>query len=293
MEEYRERACGVIELPTARFSAPSGLRNPGAFLTQLVRDIARSRHVAWELLKRDLTSQHRHSVLGFLLPLLPALATTGWAILFRSANLINVGTTSVPYPVFAFFGMAIWAAFLEAIDAPIQGVLAEQGVLAKSSVPAEAITFARLGQVFMNFLVKAIVVAIAAAVYRIHVPWTAMLAPIGVGLIVVLGAAIGLILAPVNVLYRDVSRALPAITTLWFFVTPIIFVAPTAGPAWVIMERLNPVTQILMATRDLVFPGGGGTHFGGATAIFAISLFGAALVFHRIAMPIVIDRANS
>jgi lipopolysaccharide transport system permease protein len=282
------------ELPVAIFSTRSGLISPGAFLRQLVEDLVRSRHMVWAILKRDLTSQYRQSVLGFLLPVLPALATTLWAILFRNANLINVGRTSVPYPFFVFCGMMIWAAFLEAIDAPIQGVLCEQGLLSKSSVPAEAVTFARLGQVFLNFLVKAVVVAIAAVTYRIHVPWIAALTPIGVAFILALGAAIGLILAPFNLLYRDVSRSLSVVTTLWFFLTPVIFVSPGPGLASVIIEKINPVTQILIATRDLIFPGSGGSWIGAAAAaVFAIVIFCAGLIFHRIAMPIVLDRANS
>src|SRR6202041_4133512 len=117
-------------------------------------------------------TQHRQSVLGFLLPLLPALTITAWAILFRSAHLINVGRTAVPYPFFVLCGMIIWSAFLDSIDAPIQGVLTEQALLSKSSIPPEAVTFARLGQVLVNFLVKTVVVGIAAALYRIHMPWT-------------------------------------------------------------------------------------------------------------------------
>lgn len=285
---------GTKELPVAIFTPRSGLSSPGDFVRQLVRDLVRSRHMVWAILKRDLTSQYRQSVLGFLLPVLPALAATAWAILFRNANLINVGRTSVPYPFFVFCGMMIWAAFLEAIDAPIQGVLSEQGLLSKSSVPAEAVTFARLGQVFLNFLVKVAVVAIAAAIYRIHLPWTALLTPIGIAFIVALGAAVGLILAPFNLLYRDVSRTLPVVTTLWFFLTPVIFVSPGPGLASVIIQKINPVTQILIATRNLIFPGSGGAWIGAAAAAaFAICIFCAGLVFHRIAMPIVLDRANS
>jgi len=281
-------------LPVAVFSARSGFVSPGDLLRQMLRDIVRSRHMVWEMLKRDLTCQYRQSVLGALLPLLPALTTTAWAILFRSAHLINVGRTTVPYPLFVLTGMTIWVAFLEAIDAPIQGVLSEQGLLSKSSIPPEAITFARLGQVCLNFLTKAMVVALGAAIYRIHIPWTAAFAPMGVLFIVALGAAIGLILAPLNLIYRDISKALPVITTFWFFLTPIIFVAPAPGLASVIMEHMNPVTPLLLATRNLIFPGGNETLWrAGAASLLAGGLFCAGLVFHRIAMPIVIDRANS
>ena len=281
-------------LPIVVYTAGSALKSPLAVIRQLAMDSVRSRHVIWEMFKRDLTSQYRQSLLGVLFSLLPPLATTAWAILFRSAHLINVGRSSVPYPFFVLCGMMVWATFLEALDAPISGVLSEQSLLSKASIPPEAVTFARLGQVFFNFCVKALVVAVTALFYRIHVPWTATLVPFGVALIVALGAGVGLILAPLNFLYRDISRALPVITTFWFFLTPVIFVSPGQGIASVIMEKINPVTQILLATRGLIFPGSGGTREGLiAASVFALTLFFAALIFHRVAMPVVLDRANS
>ena len=281
-------------LPVAVFTAGSKLNSPLHFVRQIAHDLIQSRHVIWEMFKRDMRSQYRQSFLGVLISILPALTITAWAILCRNAHLINVGRTAVPYPFFVLCGMIIWSAFLDSIDAPIQGVLAEQALLSKSSIPPEAITFARLGQVIVNFFVKAVVVGVAAAIYRIHMPWTVVFVPAGVTLVVSLGAAIGLILAPVNLLYRDISKALPVIMTFWFFLTPIIFVSPGQGTASLIMEKVNPVTQILMATRNLMFAGSGGSREGfWAAAIFAICLFCIALVFHRIAMPVVIDRANA
>lgn len=281
-------------LPVAVYTLGSGLNSPFALIRQLASDSLRARHVIQEMFKRDLTSQYRQSLLGVLFSLLPTLATTAWAILFRSAHLINVGRSSVPYPFFVLCGMMIWATFLEAMDAPISGVLSEQSLLSKASIPPEAVTFARLGQVLFNFGIKSLVVAAAAVYYSIHVPWTAVLVPFGVALIVALGAGVGLILAPLNFLYHDISKALPVITTFWFFLTPIIFVSPGQGIASVIMDKINPVTQILMATRDLIFPGSGGTRAGLiAASLFALTLFFAGLIFHRVAMPVVLDRANS
>jgi lipopolysaccharide transport system permease protein len=281
-------------LPVAVFSAGCKLISPAEFIRRFARDFMRSRHVVREMFRRDLTSQYRQTLLGFLLSILPALTITAWAILFRSAHLINVGSTTVPYPFFVLCGMMIWSAFLDAIDAPIQGVLSEQALLSKSSIPPEAVTFARLGQVFVNFAAKAVMVGIAAALYRIHAPWTIVFAPVGVALVVALGTGLGLVLAPINLIYRDVSKVLPVITTFWFFLTPIVFVSPRQGVASLVMEELNPVTRILVSTRNLMLPGTAGPPeaLWGA-AIFAIGLLCFGLVFHRIAMPIVIDRANA
>jgi lipopolysaccharide transport system permease protein len=261
--------------PVAFYMPGSALKSSLALIRQLAGDSVRSRHVTWEMFKRDLTSQYRQSILGVLFSLLPPLAITALAILLRRVHLINVGRSGVPYPFFVLCGMMVWAAFLEALDAPISGLLSDQSLLSKASIPPEAVTFARLGQVFFKFSVNALAVSAAAIFYRIHVSWTATLAPL-------------------NCLYRDMSKGLLVTTIFWLFLTPIIFVSPRQGIASVIMYKIDPVTQILMAMRDLIFPGTGGTREGPiAASIFALTLFYAALVFHRVAMPVVLDRANS
>jgi lipopolysaccharide transport system permease protein len=156
------------------------------------------------------------------------------------------------------------------------------------------VTLARLGQVLVNFSVKALLIAIAAVAYRVHVPWTIFFAPAGLALIVALGTAIGLILAPINLLYTDVAKALPIVTTFWFFTTPIIFTSPTQGWAAILMQRVNPMTPLLTTTRELAFGGGLSMLRGAAAAtVLTLCLLLTGAIFHRIAMPIVIDRANA
>jgi len=270
------------------------LSNPGALVSGLFSDLKRSRHMSLEMLRRDLKSQYRTSVLGVLIPLLPALTTAAWAILFRDAHIINVGALTMPYAFYVLFGMMLWASFLESIDAPISGVQSEQALLSKADVPAVAITVARLGQVFVNFGVKSLLIVAAGIGYHVHVSPTIFLAPLGLIAMVMLGASIGLIVAPLNLLYVDIARVLPVILTFWFFTTPIIFTSPSKGFAGFIMTRLNPVTPLLTSTRELAF--GHGLSMPGrfeVTAILTACLFFVALLFHRIAMPIVIDRANA
>ena len=270
------------------------IAHPAKFLWGMLRDIAACRHVAWQLMRRDLNSQYRTSIFGVLIPLLPALATAAWAILFRDAHLIEVGTINMPYPFFVLCGMMLWASFVESMDAPISGLHAEHALLSKANVPAEAITMARLGQVLVNLGVKAILILIAAFIYRVHVSWTIVFVPFGLALIISLGTAIGLIVGPISLIYTDVTRILPIVTTFWFFTTPIIFTAPTRGWAAILMSRVNPMTPLLTSTRELAF-GGRVSMLSGleAATVFTLLLLAAGVIFHRIAMPVVIDRANA
>ena len=284
----------MSDVQVAIHTSKQPLTDPASLLRAIWRDLIHSRHVAYQMMTRDLRSQYRTSLVGVLIPVLPALTTAAWAILFRDAHLINVGAIDMPYPFFVLCGMMLWAAFLESMDAPISGVQAEQGLLSKANIPPEAVTVARLGQVLANFGFKALLIAVAAVLYRVHVPWTIVFAPFGLALIVALGTAIGLILAPINLLYTDIAKALPIVTTFWFFTTPIIFTSPTQGWAAILMRRVNPMTPLLTTTRELAFGGGFSMPRGAAAATaLTLCLLFAGAIFHRIAMPIVIDRANA
>jgi lipopolysaccharide transport system permease protein len=69
-----------------------------------------------------------------------------------------------------------------------------------------------------------------------------------------LGTAVGIFIAPINLLYRDISWVLATVTTFWFFFSPVYFPAPSGGTIGAIM-RLNPVTPILSDTRSLILTG--------------------------------------
>lgn len=270
------------------------LNRPLDLWTNIARGVWSSRHLIREMVRRDLVSQYRQSVLGILLSLLPVLVTTAWAILFQEARIINVGDVQMPYPFYVLVGLMVWSGFTEGWDAPMSGLLSEQGLISKTNIPPEAVVLARLVQVAINFAMKSLVIAAAAVLYGVAPAWTVIFAPVCFGLVVMLGASIGMILSPIGLLYNDVGRIVPVVTTFWFFLTPVIFTSPAHGIAAVIMRQINPVTPLLMSARDLAFRGTVSmpVELVGAT-IFTLLLFAAATTFHAVALPIVIDRNNS
>ncbi|MBV8780935.1 MAG: ABC transporter permease, partial [Phycisphaerae bacterium] len=82
------------------------------------------------------------------------------------------------------------------------------------------------------------------------------------------------------------------LTSIWFFITPIILDVPS-GKLGMIM-RLNPVTPLLVTTRELAFRGQVSMPIGFLiSAILSLILLVMGIVCYRIALPVVIDRANA
>jgi lipopolysaccharide transport system permease protein len=282
----REAGAEVVYTPDSR------LRRPGELFREMLADLRASREVAWRLMVRDIRVQYRRSVLGAAWTFIPAVATAATLTVATRARLLSVGETALPYPVYVLFGMTLWQTFLDALNGPVQALAAEMRLLAKFNVAPEAIVLSKLGEALFNTAVRFILVAAFMAWYGVAPAWSATLVPLGVVALLLLGAGLGLLLAPLSVLYQDVVKSLPIATAVWFLLTPIVYPLPRHGTASVLLA-LNPVTPLLATTRDIAtgfvpsaLPG-----FLAAGALAAALLL-AGWVVYRVAMPIVVERAR-
>lgn len=274
-------------------AAEGKLRDPAALLWQIARELWSARYLAWEVMRRNVAGQYRQSLFGLFLAFLPPLIITAWCTLVSHAKVINVESLQLPYPAFVLLSMMLWMTFVEALNAPINGLEQELPSLSKAVFPAEAIVLAHTLEVGFHFGVKLVLIVGAILWFRLPVTWMAVFSPVALVLLIVLGVSIGMILAPINALYKDVGRSLGAITTFWLFLTPVLFPMPTEGlAAWIC--RLNPVTPLLASTREWATLGELSDPVGfGVTATLTLVLFLFSCLFFRVALPVVIDRTNA
>jgi lipopolysaccharide transport system permease protein len=257
------------------------------------RDLLASRELAWRLFVRDINTQYRQSLLGIFWAFVPPIAAAVGLTLASSAKVLNVGETDLPYPAYIVFSMALWQTFTESVTGPIQAVTAAKPMLAKINFPREAIILSQLGQVGFNFGIKLILIIGLFLWFKIPITWAVILAPVALLHLIALGTAVGLILAPLGALYEDVTRGLTLAMGVWLFFTPVIYPLPKEGNFAQIV-RLNPVTPLLSAVRELATTGqiADPQSFWLASLVAGVGLLLAWLVY-RVAMPFVIERMSS
>jgi ABC-type polysaccharide/polyol phosphate export permease len=96
-----------------------------------------------------------------------------------------------------------------------------------------------------------------------NVSWTFLLLPYLLVLLALFSIGIGLLLAMLNVRYRDVAYLVTIVLNLLFYATPIIYpislVPETARVPWLgevaVREiyELSPLTQFVQGFRDVVY----------------------------------------
>jgi len=275
------------------YTPDSELLHFGALLRSMGRDLLASRELAWRLLVRNISAQYRQSLLGYAWAFVPPIFTSLIWIFLQSQKVLGVGDTGMPYIVFVITGTVLWQTFVEALNSPLQMVNESKSMLTKINFPREALLLAGIGQVLFNFMIRALLLVAVMLWFQISPHASLLLAPLGVAALILLGISLGLLLTPLGMLYQDVGRGLGFLTAAWFFLTPVIYPVPKASFAATLIE-LNPVTPLLVATRDWLVIGS--THLWPAF----LWVLGVSLVLllvgwiqYRIAMPHLISRMSA
>jgi lipopolysaccharide transport system permease protein len=215
----------------------------------MLRDLAASRQLAWRLFARDVSAQYRQSALGYLWVFIPPLVASLPFVYLNAQGVVRIGETPVPYAAYAIIGTSIWQVFADALNAPLRAVGAARSMLVQINLPREAILLSALGQVCLGFLVRLMLVVGVMAWFRQVPPVTAPLFPLGIVSLLLAGFAIGILITPLGLLYGDVQLALPIVTTVMMFLTPVLYPVPQSGIAAVI-AKLNPLTPLIVSARD-------------------------------------------
>lgn len=274
--------------PIMKESSPSPhWRSPGFSGDGVWR---RAWELTWRLFVRDFTARYRQSLLGYFWAVAPTLVTAVLFSALRSAQIMDVGVTSIPYPAYIVLMLSFWHLFVGGLTATTESLVSAGNLMTKTSFPRESLVLASFGRVVFELLIRLVVVAVVFAVYRVIPAATVALVPLVLALFALLTFGIGLVLAAANAIVRDVGSGLAPTLSVLFFTVPIVYPAPTRG----LLAALNdyyPPSAFLIASHDLVVRGHLTQPWGLLCASLAsLVVFFAGWWLFRVAMPLVSER---
>ena len=253
--------------------------------------IAARRHAPLfrNLVRREVRQRYRASTLGLVWTLInPVVVVLAYWFVFRFV--FEAGPND-PYALFLFTGLSVWAVFMGAAQAAASSLVANANLVTKVRFPRQIVPLSAMtGQWFT-----------AAAMLAVSVPLCLILAdgrsaalvsvPPMLLLLGVFSAGFGLLVAAVNVYFRDAQHILDALAIPWFFLTPILYsfdmlTSIGADQKWVVdlLHYGNPVSPFVIAIRDALFhgtwPAAGDVAY--AVVAAAVMLGVGTLVFRRL-----------
>ncbi|MGH8558876.1 MAG: ABC transporter permease [Methylococcales bacterium] len=259
----------------------------------MARDLVAGRNLAWQFAVREIRAQYRQTALGLLWMFITPLANTLTWVFIHKTGVISIRDTSIDYPIYVFTGTLLWAIFMDALNAPLLQTNTARSMLAKINFPREALIISGLYQVFFNTGIKTLILFASLFFFGIRPSLTQLLFPFAALSLILAGTAIGLVVTPIGMLYRDVGKGLPFLMQFVMYITPVVFPMPTIGMAATIF-RLNPLTPLLITARDLL-TGTQPEHIDAFLMVSAMALLilVVSLAVYRATMHIIIERLSS
>ncbi|WP_164103344.1 ABC transporter permease [Candidatus Laterigemmans baculatus] len=277
-------------MPEIVYSPDSPLTHPWRLIRQVVADLLRCRELIWVLFLRDLKAQFRQSLLGYVWLFMPPIVTTLVWLFLHSQRVVSISDPGIPYPVFVIIGSIVWQTFVKLLQSPVAAFNAGKPVFMKLKVPVEAFIAAGTARAIFEFFIYAIVLVPVFVIYQVVPPWTIALTPVVILAIFAIGTALGVLLVPFGSLYTDVQQAIPVLMAFLMYMAPVVYPPPEHGIAGLLI-RYNPMTPILMGSRDLLTTGSL-EHLPAILIVIPISLSVGfvSLVVVRIVMPHLVAR---
>jgi lipopolysaccharide transport system permease protein len=275
--------------PVPSGGAPPAVAGPvvvvepvGAWGALHLRETWEHRELLLFLTLRDVKVRYKQTVLGLgwvvLLPLLTAIVFTVFL-----GNVARVDSGGVPYPLFVYSALLPWTFFASAVTSGAGSVVGSAHLVTKVYFPRVIVPAAAIGARLVDFAISFLVLVGMMLVYQVAPTRSLLMVPVLVVLVSVLSFALGLMLAAVNVRWRDVGMAVPVLLQLWMFASPVVYSASMVPAKWRMLYNLNPVVGIVGNFRVAV---AGGAFDWPALAVSAIAtvtlLLLSAYVFARV-----------
>jgi lipopolysaccharide transport system permease protein len=248
------------------------------------------RHVALcrHLIAQDLSLRFTGSIAGLAWTLIAPLAQLA-VFYFVFLHILGArvpGLTPGAYLVFLALGFWPWFAFSEAVTRSTTAVQDYAGLAAKIALPLAIPVFARVLTSFLvhgvGFVAVLVVIAVAGDT-PLH--WSGLWVVIALWiplLLMALGA--GLLTSALQVFIRDLGQTIGLLMSLWFFLTPIVYLLAMAPAGVAAALSWNPLTAVVEGHRALLLSGTSGIPGLPAMAIASVSLpLLGAWVFRRTA----------
>src|SRR4029079_2010566 len=229
-------------------------------MTTVYGDLVRYRELFGNLFRRDVQAKYRGSLLGLAWTLAnPVLLMAVYLRVFSVLWKTPFGNEG-HYALFLLVGLSAWIFFSQSVQSASRSMLDTANLIRQPRFPRQRVPLSIVATRLLSFGVMIFALLILNFALLPRVRTTELLAlPIAV-LIVAFTAGLALVIASLNVLFRDLEFLVAALLLPLFFLTPVLY--PLSDPQiasrqWVVdlIHWGNPLSPAIEALRDPLFYG--------------------------------------
>jgi len=219
---------------------------------EFISDFWHYRELLYFLAWREVKVRYKQAALGAAWAIIQPLFTMIIFTLFFG-RLAGVPSDGIPYPLFSFCALVPWTYFAGTLSLAGNSLVSNANLVTKVYFPRVLLPAATVISGMLDFVIGSVFLFFMMIYYHVKPGWNLMLVPVFVISMMLLALGISMLLAAINVRYRDVKYALPFIIQIWLFVTPIIYPVTFLPAKYQKVLALNPMAGIVEGLRACLF----------------------------------------
>ena len=229
---------------------PSILRitPPGRWWAVPLDELWDYRELLYFFVWRDIKVRYKQTAIGAAWAVLQPLLTMLVFSLFFG-RLAHIPSDGLPYSIFYYSALLPWMYFSVALQNATNTVVDNQRLITKVYFPRLILPLSSVLSGLVDFGISFLMFSVMMIYYGIRPTAAALWMPVFLLLAVLTALGVGLWLAALNALYRDVRYALPFLIQLWMFASPVAYPSSIVPVKWRWLYGLNPIAGVIDGFR--------------------------------------------
>lgn len=212
------------------------------------RDLWRYRELFLFLAWRDILVRYKQTIIGIAWCVIrPTL--TMLVMVFVFGKIAKLPSGGVPYPILVFSGILPWQFFSNSVTSASASLIGNREMISKIYFPRLIIPASNLIVNLLDFAISFGILFLIMSYYS-FIPSLRM---IFLPLFIILAAAIsigpGILIASLNVRYRDFAHVVPFLIQFGLYISPVAYGIEIVPEKWQLLYALNPIVGIINGFR--------------------------------------------
>lgn len=222
-----------------------------------LKETFKYRDLIWLFVARDFKTRYKQTIFGPLWFIIqPLMASVIHTLVF--GNIAHMNPDGIPAFLFYLIGSITWGLFSGTLTATSNTFVSNSGVFGKVYFPRLTTPIATSITQIFNFLIQFAIFGVTALIYvflpdkHFTVTWVALLTPLLIVQLTILGLGLGIIISSLTTKYRDLQVLVGFGMQLFMYITPVVYSAQTVAQNFgnlYIALMLNPVSPVMELFR--------------------------------------------
>ena len=209
------------------------------------------RHLLFQLVRRDILTRYKRSVLGVAWTMLNPLGI----MLVLSFVFSHLFGQIRAYPAYILSGLMVWNFFTQSTTGAMNSLVWGGGLLQRIYIPRASFGLSAILSGVVNLVLSFVPLTIVMLITGSPLRWTVIFLPVSLLLLACFTLGLGLAISTLAVYFPDVAEMYQVILVAWMYMTPIIYPESVIPAKYQLILHLNPMYYLVKLWRLPLYEG--------------------------------------